>query len=48
MTHEHAEAIQHLVDQALHAKGNHVTIDRSTLEQIRSHAEAIEHDGGSR
>jgi hypothetical protein len=45
---QHADAITRLVDQALHGSGNTITIDRSTLEQIRSHAEAIRNGGGSR
>ena len=43
---QHADAITRLVDQALHASGRTITVDRSTLEQIRSHAEAIRNGGG--
>jgi len=44
----HADAITRIVDQALHASGRTITVDRSTLEQIRSHAEAIRNGGGQR
>ena len=45
---QHAEAIQGLVDEALTGSSGTVTVNRSTLEQIRSHARAIAHgkDGG--
>lgn len=37
----HAAAIQRLIDKALSGNSSTVTIDRSTLEQIRDHAAAI-------
>ena len=43
---DHAQAIEQLVDRALNGSSSTVTIDRATLQQIRSHAEAIEHGGG--
>jgi hypothetical protein len=46
-TQDHAAAIQRLVDQALSGNGTTVTVDRSTLEQIRMHARAIENGGGA-
>lgn len=37
----HAAAIQRLVDQALTKSGSSLSVDRSTLQQIREHADAI-------